>query len=195
MYLEQAAFVGNTVHGGLDTAAGTSALGQGGGLAGQDHVIITNTTFALNHADEGGGLAGLNNDSLLTHVTLVDNFAASGGGVGGQSAVVTLRNSLVANNTGGNCHLSISVAGANRQYPGNTCAGVTVGDPLLRPVADNGGHTLTAGLSAGSPALNTANAAYCPSTDQRGFRRPVGAGCDLGAYERWLEVFLPTVRR
>ena len=34
-----------------------------------------------------------------------------------------------------------------------------------------------------------------PATDQRGFHRLVGSGCDLGAYERWLDWFVPLVRR
>jgi len=36
---------------------------------------------------------------------------------------------------------------------------------------------------------------YCPPTDQRGEPRPIGAACDLGAFERWAELFLPLVRR
>lgn len=38
-------------------------------------------------------------------------------------------------------------------------------------------------LLAGSPALNAANPAFCPPTDQRGLARPFGAGCDIGAFE------------
>ena len=56
-------------------------------------------------------------------------------------------------------------------------------DPLLLPLANNGGPTWTMGLRAGSPALNTADCAAAPPTDQRGYARPNGPGCDLGAYE------------
>jgi hypothetical protein len=38
-------------------------------------------------------------------------------------------------------------------------------------------------LLAGSPAIDAADAASCPETDQRGLIRPFGAGCDIGAFE------------
>jgi hypothetical protein len=61
-------------------------------------------------------------------------------------------------------------------------------DPLLGPLADNGGPTPTHALLAGSPALD-ALTGFCPATDQRGFARPYDgdgdetATCDIGAYE------------
>ncbi len=70
-------------------------------------------------------------------------------------------------------------------------------DPLLGPLADNGGPTPTHALLPGSPALDAIPAADCtddddddPGTpevplarDQRGAVRPQGAGCDIGAFE------------
>ncbi|MEQ1635270.1 MAG: choice-of-anchor Q domain-containing protein [Methylococcales bacterium] len=50
-------------------------------------------------------------------------------------------------------------------------------------LANNGGPTQTFALLPGSPALNTAAAANCPITDQRGVARSQGAGCDIGAFE------------
>ena len=47
--------------------------------------------------------------------------------------------------------------------------------------------------AADSPALDYAQA--CPATDQRGYPRPLGAGCDVGAIERGALVFLPLTRR
>ena len=91
--------------------------------------------------------------------------------------------------------MSLSYAGQNLQYPSNTCGAATVDNPLLSAAADNGGQTLTAALGLGSPALDVGDPAYCPPTDQRGFGRPVGAGCDLGAYERWLALFVPLLQR
>src|SRR5690606_32280496 len=54
-------------------------------------------------------------------------------------------------------------------------------DPLLGPLAHNGGPTLTHALLDGSPAINRANANKCPIRDQRGIRR--GTACDIGSYE------------
>lgn len=68
-------------------------------------------------------------------------------------------------------------------------------DPLLRPLADNGGPTLTHSLRAGSPAVDAwpdshgRSWAGCPAFDQRGVRRPQegdGRGrtaCDIGSVE------------
>ena len=38
-------------------------------------------------------------------------------------------------------------------------------------------------LLQGSPAIDSADAAYCLTTDQLGNPRPRGAGCDVGAVE------------
>ncbi|MEX2204882.1 MAG: choice-of-anchor Q domain-containing protein [Myxococcota bacterium] len=61
-------------------------------------------------------------------------------------------------------------------------------DPMLGPLAMNGGATPTHSLLPGSPALD-AGSETCPATDQRGASRPfdgdgdgIGA-CDAGAYE------------
>jgi hypothetical protein len=48
-------------------------------------------------------------------------------------------------------------------------------------LADNGGPTLTHALLPGSPAIDTAETAACPATDQRGIVRD--AACDIGSYE------------
>jgi hypothetical protein len=196
LYLERSALVGNVAQAGPDPAASAPAVSLGGGLASLFEVVMTNTTVALNRADQGGGLGGISNNWSLFHDTIYSNSATlSGGGLGGQSPVVDLRNSLVAFNAGGNCDAVVNPGGANLQYPDATCTGVTVADPRLVPLADNGGATLTAALKPGSPALDAGNPTDCPATDQRGYRRPVGAGCDLGAYERWLDLFLPLARR
>ncbi|MDW8254746.1 MAG: choice-of-anchor Q domain-containing protein [Chloroflexota bacterium] len=64
----------------------------------------------------------------------------------------------------------------------NGTADGTTADPLLGPLADNGGPTLTRALLAGSPAINAATGT-CPPTDQRGVAWPVGPACDVGADE------------
>jgi hypothetical protein len=62
-------------------------------------------------------------------------------------------------------------------------------DPLLGPLEDNGGHTLTHALLDGSPAIDTGDPINCPPTDQRRAPRPFdgdgdgSAICDIGSYE------------
>ncbi len=55
-------------------------------------------------------------------------------------------------------------------------------DPLLEPLADNGGPTFTHAISLLSPAVDRA-ADRSVKTDQRGVRRPQGAAPDIGSFE------------
>jgi hypothetical protein len=72
---------------------------------------------------------------------------------------------------------------------GDTATHVT-GDPALGALAANGGPTQTHALMTGSSAIDQGDPAGCDAptgaalaTDQRGLPRPVGARCDIGAYE------------
>jgi hypothetical protein len=63
-------------------------------------------------------------------------------------------------------------------------------DPLLAPLADNGGRSETLALGAASPARDAGNPAIpgsgglaCEFDDQRAVARPLGAVCDIGAFE------------
>jgi hypothetical protein len=64
--------------------------------------------------------------------------------------------------------------------------GTIVGeDPLLAPLASNGGRTATHALLPGSPAFDAGNYVAGLENDQRGagFRRVGGANADIGAFE------------
>ena len=63
----------------------------------------------------------------------------------------------------------------------STCGYVDGRNPLLGPLARNGGPTQTVALKAGSPAIGAAGAGKAPARDQRGVKR---TDPDLGAYER-----------
>jgi hypothetical protein len=58
-------------------------------------------------------------------------------------------------------------------------------DPVLGPLADNGGPTLTHALLPGSPAIDAGNNAYATDWDQRGpgYPRIVNGTIDIGAFE------------
>jgi hypothetical protein len=75
-----------------------------------------------------------------------------------------------------------------------TCAteasDISAADPMLGPLADNGGNTQTRAPLAGSPLIDGADAfPSCNGTDQRGVLRPMDGGgdptafCDIGAVE------------
>jgi hypothetical protein len=58
-----------------------------------------------------------------------------------------------------------------------------VADPKVGALGNTGGQMDTMALLAGSPAIDTADAAACPATDEIGPTRPQGPACDVGAYE------------
>ncbi len=116
----------------------------------------------------------------LANVTLSGN----GEGIANFSGTVVAKNSILANGC-----TSVTDGGNNINSNG-TCSVGTVADPMLDPAGlqDNGGHTQTIALQAGSPAINAGNNGVCNAdpvngVDQRGITRPQGADCDIGAYE------------
>ncbi|MFL5782688.1 MAG: choice-of-anchor Q domain-containing protein, partial [Thermoleophilaceae bacterium] len=163
---------------------------QSGGSSVDEHLTVTNSTIAGNNAASGtGGIAfvssgsGSTADGLLKHATLAGN-----GGVGLQgSASFTVQNSILANNSGGNCDGSVGGHAGNVESA-DTC-GLTIGndkpstDPRLKPLGNYGGPTRTMLPNADSPALGNGNSGLCLSEDQRGVTRPQGTGCDSGADE------------
>jgi hypothetical protein len=56
-------------------------------------------------------------------------------------------------------------------------------DPMLGPLADNGGPTPTLALLPGSPAIDAGDDSVAPAVDQRGIARPQGLASDIGAFE------------
>jgi hypothetical protein len=59
-------------------------------------------------------------------------------------------------------------------------------NPLLGPLSNNGGPTLTMPLLDNSPAINAADPTpeLTSPVDQRGVTRPQGPAPDIGAYEK-----------
>ena len=141
------------------------------------------------------------------------NSDASGSGIGGGVAVatgatLTFQNTIIALNqnvivTGGplpilnldDCSGTLSSNGNNIMHDVDSSyctvnGAVTIADPNLGPLQNNGGPTQTHGLLSGSPALDGGNAGGCADNlgavlagDQRGFHRPSGVNCDVGAVE------------
>lgn len=163
---------------------------DGGGFTNAGTATLTSVTVSGNTASQGHG-GGIQNSGVLTitNGTIYGNTAPAlkGGGINNASATVALLNTIVAYNNGGNCYGTIKSNGYNLDSA-NTCRFANKGDktqvnPLLAPLDDNGGPTLTRALLAGSPAINAGTNVGCPLTDQRGVARPQGALCDIGAFE------------
>ena len=160
----------------------------GGGLwAGHLSVVhLTNVTIANNTASGGGGIwfAGGITGTLL-NCTVAGN---TGDGLFGGDTGVSLQNSIIANNVRGtldgttNCANAHGSSGPNLQFPGagtHCTPDVTIADPQLGPLADNGGPVETMKPASGSPAIGTGTG--CPTQDATGATRP--SGCTLGAVE------------
>lgn len=161
---------------------------------------ITYPGFPLSSAY--GGALFLNNTTVLAHVTIAANSALKGAGAGsfGSSSSVVLgggvdvsagkvyvRNSILSSNAPSNFAGAL-IDNGNSISSDATCAFSAPGshnnmDPMLAPLGAYGGPTLTMALRLGSPAIDAANPAFCPATDQRGVPRPLGGGCDIGAVE------------
>lgn len=122
----------------------------------------------------------------VTTSTIIDN-PGSGAGLLGS---VTLSASVVANNGEANCGHPAETGGysfvddESCGVLGATDMVVIDGDPMLGALADNGGPTPTMLPLPGSPLLDAIPSGACPyPTDQRGFARPQGGACDIGAVE------------
>ena len=80
----------------------------------------------------------------------------------------------------------IGVGGSGGLTTGTNGNQVGVANPLLGPLAINGGSTATVALLSGSPAIGKGSSTIAgvtvPSTDQRGEARPSGS-IDIGAYQ------------
>jgi hypothetical protein len=171
------------------TLSGNTAVNAGGailndGSGGLGSVIIANSTLSGNNAG-GGSVAGtvFNQSARLDFGNTV--FKAAQGpniGISGASVVTSHGYNLSSDNGGG------FLTAAGDQI--NT-------DPMLGPLKDNGGLTLTQAPLINSPGIDKGKRDTIPALatniDQRGFPRPVtdpvvpcapGGDCsDIGAVE------------
>jgi CSLREA domain-containing protein len=177
------------------------------------NVTITNNTSAYS----GGGIYILTSGGGINfnNVTVTDNHAAYTGGLYIFDGVINTRNSIIAHNTdddAGNYEDCGGVGvGEWLVTQGHNLVGVPEGcgfvadtgdiigqDPLLGPLANNGGPVFTRALLAGSPALDAGDNSTCEFTDARGVDRPQDGNsdltnkCDMGAYEKLPPIVTPT---
>ncbi len=183
-----------------NTASGGNG---GGGLWSNAPFSILNSTFSANLANDGGGLRLSGGSGYLTYTTVASNTAGSGVYLS-SGASLQVRATLLAGNMPGNCqNFSSTLASQNDNLSSDaSCATLTAPNdltnvnPLLRPLALNGGATLTHLPMPHSPALNHIPPARCIADDQRGMLRPQNGACDVGAVEMpFRRVYAPIARR
>lgn len=206
------------------TFTGGNAFNGGGININGGTADIFQSTISGNFAhNSGAGITPLGGVVTVRHCTITNNRADSpdigvGAGGGLRPAPNTLRihHSIVAGNLGtkgkvDDIYLTVAADSAfNLIGDAATSGGLKHGlnhnivgdegigsiDPLLGPLADNGGTTHTHALLSGSPAIDAgdpnamAGESNVPELDQRGSLRIVddsdttGVGIDIGAVER-----------
>ena len=139
---------------------------------------------------------GLSNVTIGANIVSGVSATAMAGGLAVQIPApgfnpLTLANSIVATNTGGDCAGALGDQGYNLDGDGS-CGLTTVNhdlpatDPRLGPLQLNApGSIETMALLPDSAAIDAGGtlANVCPVTDERGVSRPQGSACDIGAYE------------
>jgi len=183
--LRNVTFSGNTV-------TGTSSFptrGKGGGLfgnsTGDETLTLSNVTFFDNDAVLAGGGFWLENSQnlVLRNGITWDNTAA---GVNNDFARVTTTPDAGITIVNAVMEEFDCEEFVPQPLP---CTAVTNDDPLLQPLAANGGSVPTNALAPGSSAIDHGDNTVCTDDDPRGVSRPFeGDGvapntCDNGAYE------------
>ena len=160
---------------------------SGGGIFNRGTLTLTNSTVSGNTADGAGGGISNSGEATLTNSTVSGNAAAfDSGGILHLDGPLTLKNSIIAGNSAPDCD-GLAVTSLGNNIDGDSTCNLAGPDdqpgvdPLLGPLADNGGPTQTQALLAGSPAINAGDDTAALAIDQRGFPR-VGVS-DIGAFE------------
>jgi hypothetical protein len=180
--------------------------GRGGAILNRGAMDVINSTVSGNSADFGGGIwfgpaataAGRGDEAVwIVSSTIVNN--QNGGLYRTGDLPMHVRESIVAFNNTGPGSLSLNCVGGVTDSEhsienATTCpfsgtGDMTREDPLIGPLADNGGPTQTHALLPGSPALDRVSHPR-ESRDQRGYPRPIFTNGDIGAYEKGFDIVL-----
>ena len=176
-----------------DVGAGSAILMYAGSAT------ITNSTFVANNGDQGA-ITNYSTNANGTIALAFDTITGTTGGpaVESEGQPISIQNSIVAGNPGGdfNSYGEINSGGYNgfgSSQPGVLTLQTTdvVNAAItLNALADNGGPTQSIKLATFGIEDNAIPAPLCTdgngnavTSDQRGLPRPVGSGCDIGAYE------------
>ena len=202
----------STVSGNTADSSSTRFSYSGGGICNTDGtVILTNSTVSGNTADSSSSPAsyygGTYSGGGIYHaggtVTLQSSIISGNMATGSNTATATsiYKGNEICKYSGTiiaavyNLFGERSENSANAFFnfmPGSIDVTATsdgtnptaLSDILNTTLADNGGLTRTHALVPDSPAIDL-DTVCCTdlNEDQRGYTRPVGSGCDVGAYE------------
>ena len=151
-----------------------AGVAYGGGISNGGDLRITSSTIAHNSASGdqafGGGIYGTGPTRTDSSIIAL-NSASTGPDFTGAGGLQSTGYNIIGNNAD-----AVIISQPTDQI-GTPAAPI---NPLLGPLADYGGPTLTHALQPGSPAINRGDPA-APPQDQRGYSR-LGVP-DVGAFE------------
>src|SRR6516165_4748875 len=174
------------------TLSGNTAAIEGGGICtfGTRPVTLTNVTFTANRVNNtnfrGGGLFAFEGSPVLHNTLIAHNFRGATG-MTRDDVNGPLDSSGDYNLIGDGTGMTGLSDGVNGNLVGSADAPI---DPLLGPLQDNGGPTLTHALLSGSPAVNAGDPNQLGTPDQRGVIR--SGGVNIGAYQASASAFVLT---
>ncbi len=163
----------------LDSNAGGTGTvtGNGGGIYNSGSATLTASTITRNSAMTGGGV--YNASGLVAVNTIFAKNITTTNAPDYYGAFSSEGYNLIGNDSGS----SGFFVGFNNDLVGTSNAPI---NPLIAPLANNGGLTLTVALQPGSPAIGAGDDGLLSlgiTTDQRGFPRASDGRVDIGAYE------------
>jgi hypothetical protein len=184
-------------------AGGIGILGHYAGEP--DGLTVLNSTISGNSAGVSGGGMNVYRLSYLTlhNSTVTGNSSEYCGGVYVYYGTADIKSTIIAANQSSNdtnqfgyySAADLDVFSSNATITGEhdavmttnapVPAGTITADPLLQPLADNGGPTATHALPPSSVAIDAGSNPDALDYDQRGntFARVLGAAADIGAFE------------
>ena len=159
----------------------------GGAIYNEGTLDLDTSTLSDNTAATAGALYQAGSTLTVRYSTVADNRADDGSAIHldeGQRDNTSFQGVTVS---GGACTGDSPQSAGYNLENGNTCGFDQAtdrpdADPLLQPLAANGGLLQTRMPAPGSPVIDNGGAG-CTSPDQRGETRPLGAACDIGAVE------------
>jgi predicted outer membrane repeat protein len=194
------------------TISNNQASHNGGGICNTGFVgyvpglYLTNSTVSDNTAAAGGAIYQDTSDTGA--FSQIQNSTLAGNTVGtiwsyGSMATVQLTNTVLKGGTTGATILGGMITSHGFNLSSDNAGGYLNGpgdqintDPLLGPLQDNGGPTLTHALLPGSPAINAGDPSFTPPPvyDQRGrgYDRVRNGRLDTGSFEVQEPVSTPT---
>ncbi len=189
------------------TLSSNAAVVEGGGTYDNQGVIVNSTITGNRAGDRGGGVGSQGTCSLYNTTVFANMSTTNGGGIYCDSGGISLYSSIVASNTAAASPdiwiytQTFAVTATNSLVGNNSLSGMTAGNPdgkgnyigtpgspinpLLAPLADNGGKRPTCALLPGSPAIDHGLNPLGLLWDERGpgYARAYKTLPDMGAFE------------